>query len=376
MEYLRFIFSTFISVLINGFRLTSKNDFKNILIIRLDHLGDMMLTFPAMSKVRKEFINSKITLMTGEWNRDLFFNSPLIDDIIFYNSPAFSRNKNTVTNYKKRISLIKDLRKKKVDLIISFRDDFFTNVASLILFPSYRRDRGTTRIIIKLLSFFHKIKTYKKAISQHELDTNDRIINPLVKKAITNDNYFPLIPDEKIWIDDFYKKYNIKGNKYAIIHPGASWEFKRWDCNNFKEIGEYLFSKYGLRSIIVGSPHEKHLGEKIAENSSGVFINEGFSISIRETVLLIINSKIAICNDSGPMQIASQCGIPTIAIMGPIDVAKFGPRGDKVIVYHKKVECYPCNQTVCKYPSMPCVNLNKVDEIKTGIDQLLLGGSI
>ena len=71
------------------------------------------------------------------------------------------------------------------------------------------------------------------------------------------------------------------------------------------------------------------------------------------------------------MHIAAQAHIPTIGLMGPGEIVKFSPQGELVRFYHKKLECYPCKQIICKYPLMPCVDLNTPDEIEDGIKEFL-----
>ena len=184
-------------------------------------------------------------------------------------------------------------------------------------------------------------------------------------------DYFPAVKEEKLWLSEFFLKHIISQGNYAIMHPGASWKYKRWKAENFRIIGKYLYDRYKLRTILIGTTDEMELGEKICLGNKEIFINVIGQCSLRESILLINNSKIAICNDSGPMHIAAQSNIPTIGLMGSSDIDKFGPVGKNVLLFHKKLECYPCAQVICKYPLLPCVDLNTPEEIIKGIQYFL-----
>jgi heptosyltransferase III len=360
-----------VTLLINVFKRSSGQIFRNILLIRLDHLGDMVLTFSALENIRNENKEANITLLTGQWNVDLFINSPMVDKVLVYNSPVYSRDEKIVTSLKERIRLFKELKKSKIDLIIGFRDDIYSILFSLYICPQLRLDRGTIRLKIKLKKIFNYLLNRYNEISQHEIETNKKIIFPLIKSYKAYGNYFKLSVAELLWLKDFLKNNSIDEGKYAIIHPGASWKYKRWNAENFKIIGKFLFDEYGLKTIIIGSKDEYEIGDLIQNEYTDIFYNQVGKTSLRESIILIINSKIAVCNDSSPMHIAAQAHIPTIGLMGPGEIVKFSPKGELVRFYHKKLECYPCKQITCKYPMMPCVDLNTPDEIKEGIRSFL-----
>jgi ADP-heptose:LPS heptosyltransferase len=367
MEYLRFILSCFVSLLINNFKRKEGKTFKNILLIRLDHLGDMVLTFSALENIRNEYKDAYITMITGQWNVDLFINSPLVDKVLVYNSPTYSRDKKLVTSQSDRRKLFKELKRSKFDLIIGFRDDFYTIFYSLCIFPRLRVDRGTVRLKIKIIEILNFLSNKNTWILQHEIETNKKIISPLIKTYSPYGDYFKLSVNELLWLKEFLKNNSFKKEKYALIHPGASWKYKRWKTDNFILIGKFLYNEYGLKTIIIGSKDEIEIGDAIEKNNQHIFSNQIGKTSLRESIILIINSEIAICNDSSPMHIAAQARIPTIGLMGPGEIVKFSPQGQKVKFYHKKLECYPCKQVICKYPLNPCVDLITPDEVKEGI---------
>ncbi len=372
VEKLRFIASFLVSIIVNSFGKNPRRTARNILIIRLDHMGDVIYTLEAMQNIRREYPKCHICLVTGSWNTELFINSPLIDSLIIYNSPVFTRKMEEAAGFKDRIALLMSLKKMHFDMIISFRDDFFTIFLALFLFPQFRKDIGTIRLLAKLKQLSDKFLMKDADPSQHEIETNKKVILPLIDTYVHSNEFFQFTTEEEGWLEEFLRTHNLKKKDYAIIHPGAFWKFRRWDYSRFKEVGLFLYDKFGLKSVIIGLSDELDIGRKICEGDKRKFLNIIGETRLRETLILIANATIMICNDSGPMHFASQLGMLTICLLGPAEIQRFGPRGNRVFYFHKQVECWPCKQISCKRPQLPCVNLTTSSEVIKVIERELV----
>jgi heptosyltransferase-2 len=371
VEKIRFVVSLFVSIIINLFGKNPHGKAGSILIFRLDHLGDMVYTLDAIQNVRREYPMSQICLVTGSWNMDLFINSPIIDSLIIYDSPMHARKREKAARFRDKIMLAKSLKRKNIDLIISFRDDFFTIFLSLYLFPIFRRDLGTVRVSTKLKKVIGGYSR-KIEIPRHEKEINREVVLPLLDSYKGGGQVLRFTAEEEKWLTECLKANGIERKNYAILHPGAFWEFRRWDSLRFNEIGRYLFNRFGIRSVVIGSIDEFEVGSKACRDDHIAFLNLVGATTLRQTIILIANAAITICNDSGPMHLSSQLGILTICLLGPAAIERFGPRGSRVVYFHKPVECWPCKQDICKHPELPCVNLITSSEVMKTIERELI----
>src|SRR4030042_1175973 len=94
MRYVFFIASYLVSQLISRRRRLCIEDVNTILIIKLDHIGDVLTALPALSSLRSNFPNAKITIMAGSWAAPVIKLSSVADEIIEYNAGRFARDKN------------------------------------------------------------------------------------------------------------------------------------------------------------------------------------------------------------------------------------------------------------------------------------------
>ncbi|MEM3063421.1 MAG: hypothetical protein QW303_07755, partial [Nitrososphaerota archaeon] len=183
------------------------------MVIRLDHLGDTIWSLEALQQLRMSHPNAKITLLIGEWNVDLFENCEYVDQIIIYNSPEFTRDQEKVSSYQEKCQLKKKLQKQKFDLIVGFRDDFFTLLSSLMIWPKFRVDRGSVRIKKKIKNLFSPQLEHEYYTNMASIKNVSLFIKPIA----------PLVKfreQEERWLNDYLMTHELFQNGYVIIHPG------------------------------------------------------------------------------------------------------------------------------------------------------------
>jgi ADP-heptose:LPS heptosyltransferase len=87
-------------------------------------------------------------------------------------------------------------------------------------------------------------------------------------------------------------------------------------------------------------------------------------LSLPEIAALLRAARLLIGNDSGLAHLAAACGTPVIALFGPQDPRRFAPWSARTRTLHHPVPCFPCDQTICVRPELPCVNLIEVAEVE------------
>ncbi|OEU71770.1 MAG: lipopolysaccharide heptosyltransferase II [Desulfovibrio sp. S3730MH75] len=131
------------------------------------------------------------------------------------------------------------------------------------------------------------------------------------------------------------------------IHPGSTWETKKWPQQNFAATITKSVDA-GFKVILFGGPgEEEKLCVRIAEQSGrrDDILNLSGKLSLPELAAYIKNVDAYLTNDSGPMHIAWMQNVPLVALFGPT-VRRFGffPRGENstVLESESELECRPC----------------------------------
>jgi heptosyltransferase II len=125
--------------------------------------------------------------------------------------------------------------------------------------------------------------------------------------------------------DKRFEFVNTNAPLFSFLPGAARGPSKQWPPEFYARLGKLIANELGGRVIVLGTPDERSLCEKIAKKiGANAFSYAGIS-KFHELPALLTRSKAIICNDSGGMHLASALSVPLIAIFGITDPSKTGP---------------------------------------------------
>jgi ADP-heptose:LPS heptosyltransferase len=328
---------------------------ERILIVELWGIGDLVIMSSILKPLRKAFPNAEITLLSKETSSHLFKYDSTLDEMVFFDFPwtAF-KNKYFFWqwDFKGITRVIKKLREKKFDLILDARSDIRNQILTFLI-----KGRKNIGYSWKRCSLFlsHTIGDYA---NKHKVEAWHALLHHLDIQTTHAEPTLVLSDDEKVWASDFLRQRNVNSQDLVVgIHPGARIKTRCWPLERFAEVTEYIQQKYRAKIIIFIEPGG--YGNDIPIR--GEFLQA--QVSLRQMIALIDKLGCLICNDGGPMHIASSLHIPTIAIFGPTESKWFKPWGTQHIIVQKDgVTCRPCFD-YCKHNEPFCITGISVKEV-------------
>ena len=99
-----------------------------------------------------------------------------------------------------------------------------------------------------------------------------------------------------------------------------------------------------------------------------VFLN----FPVRNLLALIQHCRLLVCNNSGPLHLATALGTPTVSLMGPTLPDRWWPRGEGHLVIRKDLPCMPCNEGFCRIKTLDCMNQITVEEVLDAVGKQVL----
>ena len=315
--------------------LIQKDAIHKILLIRLDHIGDILMTTPALRALRTAYPKAEIHLLVKEVTSEVLELNPNIDRIITFNAPwTIAKGKKATLG--KIIHLISCLRKEKYDCVIDFRADPREALLSLFTGAPYRLGYGGRG---GGFCFTHPGKYNPK---EHEIHRAINLLSPLGVTSESDRMDFIFSPGDREKAGTILRNAGIKtDSKLAGIHPGAASPFKRWTEEGFAELGDLLL-KNGYQVILLGAPGDKNLLESITnrmKNSATMLCD----IDLRLLGAVIKQFDCLICNDSAPSHIAQAVGTRTVVLYGPTHDEVTGPLDrEQNQVVRNPIPCAPC----------------------------------
>ncbi len=180
----------------------------------------------------------------------------------------------------------------------------------------------------------------------HAVDWYLQALAPLGVPAARD---FTWLPERPVVARGVREKWNLGGERWIALQPGARWENKRWPVAHFIEATRLVAEKYPeVRFAILGSAGERELGETIARAVPGRCLNLAGGLSLLEMIEWLRLCTGLVSNDTGPMHVAAALGRPVVALFGPTEPRRTGPYGQLDRVLQFRPPCGPCMKSVCR----------------------------
>ena len=328
---------------------------ERILVVKLDHLGDVLLATPVFSNLRRAYPNAELHALTGTWSRVVLEKHLAVNKVLEYNSPAFCRT-GRPTSLKQMFQLYRELRRQKYDLVVELRGDWHTLWFALLKLTPKRLDRAALQIANRLGS--------AQFTGTHETTRNLDVLKQAGIATPVQTTTFSITSEDEKWASNFLMTYQISREQPLVaIHAGSPIELKRWLPERYAELADWLIAQKGAQILFVGVKEENQIITEIQSLMRGKSINIAGETTFTQLASILHSCNVFIGNDSGPMHLAAAVGTQTIGLYGPGDPTRFGPVGEKCQTIRMKLDCPPCSGTTCRFGEEGCMSKIQVADV-------------
>lgn len=363
-----------------------------ILLLRPDHLGDLILVTPILQALRDHAPDAQITLLVGPWSREIVARHPALDHVQTCAFPGFQRAaQGALAPYKLLFSMARQLRQENYDLAINLRPDFWWGAALLYLAGIPRRvgyalQPGQPFLSTALPAF----TTEHATVSCLRLASAGLVTlgyEPL-PEPFTPYRYpasFTPTEAEHQWVSERLQSEGIEDDTpLIVIPPGSGGAVKLWRSQAWatcaQKLSQTLTEPRQARIVLTGSPGERALVEEVARDlpAGAPLITDA---TVGQLAALLARASIVLTVDNGPGHIAAAQDTLSVHLFGPTDPRIFGPWGDSArhIVLASTQRCATCPAIPCgrldwsheELAEHPCVRVIDEERVLTAAYQLL-----
>jgi heptosyltransferase-2 len=300
-----------------------------VLIVRFSSLGDIVLTTPLVRAIRARHPDAEITFVTKQRYAPVLRGNPHLARIMELDTDEPVR------------SLAARISDRSFDACL----DLHGSLRSLLL---RRMIRGPWAGYRKRRLERWKLLWLGGAASRTDTPVPERYFEAARSLGVVPDGrpaeVFPGDTDRQIAAD-------LTPGPFVALAPGAQHRNKRWPSRHWRRLAQ-LIQDRGLEVVGLGTDEERSL---LAE--TGVI--DGFGLSLGSTAAVLARARLAICNDSGLMHLATAAGAPVLALFGPtVQGLGFAPYRAKARVLERQLACRPCSATggaVCPLLHQRCL---------------------
>jgi ADP-heptose:LPS heptosyltransferase len=360
---------------------------ERVLVVRLDQIGDMVLTTPFLRELRRNLPQASITLVVRPATHNLVELCPYADRVLAYAPPGWARRPSLLAIAHAERFARRHLRPARFDLAIAPRWDTDADYAVVMALLSGARWRaGYSERVTEdkhvLNRGLDRLLTHvcEGGADRHEATKNLDLVRFL--GGSTDDDRLELWlgeADER-FAEAFLARHGVRaGDPLLALAPGAGNPRRRWPAAGFGELAAWSRGHLGGFVLVVGGEEDEALGEEVRRRAGAHVINAAGRASLRETAALLKRCRLFVGNDAGPMHLAAASGLPVVAIFcHPRDgdphhensPLRFGPWGTGHVVVRPAGALAPC-VGACSSTRAHCIGSVPAADVIAAVARLL-----
>ncbi len=331
----------------NGWR-----DARRVLAVRLDNLGDVLVTTPAIHAIRESLPGAAITLLASPIGAQAGRLNPDLDDVIVYEAPWMDPWHELPQNRAREERAIAAVRAGRFDGAIifgSFRQSPLPAAYLCYLAGIPLRAAASIDGPGSLLTARHK----HPERPMHEVERGLDLVGAIGLGTAETDLVLR-VPDAAraeaaAWLDGAGID---RSRPLVVIHPGCTMPARTYPWEGFAEIADLLVARLGATVVVTGAAGERDLVDRVCgrvrpESRPAVVACAG-ALPFPAFCALVEGADLAVTNNTGPMHVAAAVKTPVVALFALTNPPEqWGPwRVPYRQLYHE-VPCRLCYSRVC-----------------------------
>jgi lipopolysaccharide heptosyltransferase II len=292
---------------------------RNVLAVRLDNLGDVIMTTPALAAIRCCLPQARITLLASASGAALAPHLPMVDETIRLDAPWMKSAQSAEAAQDAGIhemQWIEQLRIRRFDAAIIFTvctqsalpAALWCRLAGIPLRLAHSRENP-----YGLLSDWVKDTETVADGMRHEVERQLALIAAVGLRPSDDHLVFQL---DAAHFEQCRRRMALAGldpaRRYFIVHPGATAASRRYPAERFGVAADAIARQSGHIPIYTGSADEQALIAAARQHMSERSFSLGGQLELAEFAALIAGARLLVSNNTGPVHVAAALGTPVV----------------------------------------------------------------
>jgi heptosyltransferase-2/heptosyltransferase-3 len=356
---------------------------REILVLRLDRIGDVLMSLPAIAALRAAAPRARLRLAVGRWSESLARGFP-VDEVLVWSAPWVGRPAEGAEGLGALFGKARALRKDGLDLALDLQGDLR---ASLLLWATGAARRvgyantGGGYLLTDVVPLDETVSW---------VEQNRRAVAVALAKSESSGApdtaaLLDILTDaDRAFGESFLRETGLLGQGPLVgLHPSGGRRIKEWPSALWREVAARLQVEHGATVLVTGSAADRDLARRLAEGLPKPPVDLTGRLDLRQTLAVIARLRLFLSSDTGPMHLACAVGTPSVSVFGPSDSVRyftggaFDGRPERHLVVRHELWCAPCNlirrpPAECDTEEPPeCLRLVTVDAVHAAAVKLL-----
>jgi ADP-heptose:LPS heptosyltransferase len=316
---------------------------REILVLRLDRIGDVAMCLPALHDLREAAPRARLRLAVGRWSASLARGFP-VDEVLVWSAPWVGRRAEGAESLSALSRKARALRRDRVDLALDLQGDLRAS-ALLWLSGASRRigyaNTGGDYLLTDVVPLDETVSW---------VEQNRRAVAVATGREGPPRRLEPLTAEDRAFGEAFLTGEGLLDRRPLVgVHPSGGRRVKEWPVGRWREVAARLQREQGATILVTGSAADRPLAAELALGLAAPPFDLTGRLDVRQTLAVIAHLDLFLSPDTGPMHLACAVGTPTVSVFGPSDPgryftgAAFDGRPERHVVVRQELWCAPCN---------------------------------
>lgn len=286
---------------------------RSILVVRLDHLGDVLMTTPAIASLRRAFPAARLDVLAAPWGRAALVGNPDVSAVRIGVAPWYDPRRPAVPPLRESLAVSRALRRERYDWALDFRGD--PRVTLFFMLPAAGRRFGFSGLGLESLLTDSIPYDRSRSLLDQGLDLVGLAgVAPATRRPVFR---FDAEAEERAarLLDEVALG---DGTNFAVVAPAANRPPACWGAERFAAVADGLRDA-GIPALLVGRPEDGAMLRSVVAASRHRHPDLSGRTGLAELAAILARASLLVSNDSGPAHLAAAVDCPTVAVFGPTD---------------------------------------------------------
>ncbi len=317
-----------------------------VLLLRLERIGDLLMTLAAIRQVRATWPEAEIDLVVGSWNAPV---ARLVDEVSRVETldvPWLARE-GTGASTTALLRRAWEWRRRRYDLALNFEGDIRSHLLMAVAGAPVRAGfpmAGGGPLLT--LSVDHDPAVHTADNARHLVERVATRLDAAVPFALRADGHRLPVPDDaKRRAED--RLAAVAGARRIFgLHASGGREIKQWHPDRFGEAMATLAARHEAAIVLTGGPGDAALVAAVRTRIPvGVpILDLAGQVDLVTLAAVLARLDLFVTGDTGPMHLAAAVGTPIVAVFGPSTPLRYAPLTARSRVVRIDLPCSPCNR--------------------------------
>ena len=360
---------------------------RRVLVVKLDEIGDVVLSSGSLRELRRALPAARITLVVKPATRELVEKCPHVDEVLTFD-PRYRERLGLLRRHFRAIAMgVGQLWGRRFDLAVVPRvGPDWQNALYLAYFSGARLRVGYAADVDADRAVFNAgtdvLLTHRApgCPDPHEAQRNAALLRFLGVPVLSD--RLETWPDEADCreADRLLAEAGIgPDDEWIALGIGAGAQRRVWPAERYAALAAGLLDRPGRRVVLIGGPGDRAAGQTIARDKRIVDLTG--RMTLRQTAAALRRCRLFIGNNSGPMHLAAASGATVLEIScHAVDAwpehenspRRFGPWGPQSRVVQPAHQAPPCTGG-CQGTEPHCILQVTVEEVLQAARAMLAG---